>query len=178
MGSRKWHDLDLVGGDDLTDEGRLVDDEAGLELFDALTAGFEAFLNGHIPFVVLVEDRVDEVGCVPVGSFGHLLKSTEVVHPVELCFLFNQVITTHKHVDLERVARPEGGGHLRAEEVGSGFNTWLETSSVLHQLQIPHHQVGKLVSIRLLARCGKHLKLVNLHDFVVVMLEGEDRSID
>ena len=73
LGSRKWHDLDLVSGDDLTDKSRLIDNEAGLELLDALTASFEALLNSHLLFVVLIEDRVDEVGCVPVGSFGHLL---------------------------------------------------------------------------------------------------------
>ena len=55
LGRMNRHDLNLVSSDDLGDEVRLVDDEANLELLEALTAGLEALLLCHILLVVLVE---------------------------------------------------------------------------------------------------------------------------
>ena len=96
--------LDLISRDNLGDKSRLIDDEASLELLDALLACLESLLDSHILAIVLVEDRVDKVAGVAVGALGDLLKSTEIVHPVELGFILDVVIATHQHIDLEGVA--------------------------------------------------------------------------
>ena len=100
-----WLDLDLVSSDDLGHECRLVDDEACFELLDALTASLKTLLHGHILTVLVIEDGVDEVASVAVGSLCHLLQGAKVVHPVELCLLLDLIIATHKHIDLEGATR-------------------------------------------------------------------------
>ena len=172
------HDLDLVGSHDLGDKSRLVDDEASLELLDALTAGFEALLQGHLLLVVLVEDRVDEVASVAVGALGHLLECTHVVHPVELGLLVDEVPAAHEDIDLEGAAGSEGLGHLGAQEVSSGLEAGLEACAVLHELQVAHHQVRELVAVRLLTCRGHDLVLIELHDLVIIMLQSEDGTVD
>ena len=168
------HDLDLVGSHDLGDEGRLVDDEAGFELLDALAAGLEALLQAHLLLVVLVEDRVDKVTSVPVSALGHLLECTHVVHPVELGLLVDEVIATHEHVHLEGAAGSERLSHLRAQEVSRRLQAGLEACAELLKLQVAHHQVRELIAVGLLTRGGHDLVLIELRDLVVIMLESED----
>ena len=173
-----WHHLDLIGSHDLGDKCGLVNDVPSSELLDALAAGFESLLQGHILSVVLVEDGVDEVAGVAMGALGHLLESAQVVHPVELGGLLDLVVSAHKDVDLEGLLRSQGAGHLSAEVVGSGLDRGLKAGPNLLELQVSHHEVGEPVAVSLLTSRCQHLELVQLHDLVVIMLECEDRAID
>ena len=173
-----WHDLDLILCDDLRNVGWLIDHESRLELFDAILDSCHTLFYGHIFPVVLVKHWVDEVTSVAVSTFGHLLKSTKIVHPVKLCFLFNLIIATHEDVDIEGGAGAKGLGQLRAEEMRGRFYARLEPSSNLLQTQVSHHEVSKLIPICLLACRSKNFMLVNLNDLIIVVFQREDWSLD
>jgi len=53
---------------------------------NALFHRSDALFKGHIMAEIVIENGVDKVCCIPVSSFGNLLKGSEIVHPVELCF--------------------------------------------------------------------------------------------
>ena len=174
----KGHNLDLVGGDNLRDEAWLVNDETSLELLDACTASLDALFHCHVLSVVLVKDRVYKVPGISVSALGHLLKGAKVVHPVELGSLLDLIIASHENVDLEGAARAKRLGHLRADKVGSSINTGLKASAEFLKLQVAHHQVAELIPVSLLTSCGENLVLVDLHDLVIIVLQGEDRTVD
>ena len=75
--------------------------------------------------------------------------------------------------ELERMIRAGAG-----DERGGGLDTRLKAGSVLHELQIPHHQVAELVAVGLLSSRCEHFELVELHYLVLVMLEREDAPVD
>ena len=58
-----------------------------------------------------------------------------------------------------------------------GVDTGLKASPELHKLQVAHHQIGVLIALSLFTSGGKDLVLVKLHDFVLIILEVEDRAV-
>ena len=58
-----------------------------------------------------------------------------------------------------------------------GVDAGLKASSQLHKLQVAHHQIRVLITLSLLPSGGKDLVLVELHDFVLIVLEVEDRAV-
>ena len=109
-----------------------------------------------------------------MGTLRDLLESTKVVHPVKLCLFLKLIVAAHEDVDLEGGAGSERLCHLGADKVRGGLNAGLEASSDFLQLQVPHHQVSKLIPISLFASRRKNLELIQLHDLVVVVLQCED----
>ena len=106
------HDLDLVLGDNFANKSRLVHDESSLELLDASFAGLDALFDGHISLVVLIENGVDKVAGVAMGTLGDLLECAKVVHPVELGLLLDLIVASHQNVHLEGSAGAKGRSHL------------------------------------------------------------------
>ena len=92
---------DLVSSDNFRGKGWLINDKSSLELLDAGFASLKTLLDSHILSVVLVQHRVHKVASVAMGALGHLLQCAKVVHPVQLCLLFDRVVATHEHIDLE-----------------------------------------------------------------------------
>ena len=176
--SQDRHDPDLILSDNFGNVSGLIDNESSLKLLDALLDSFHSLLDCHVHSVVLIEHGVDEVTSVAVSTFGHLLKSTKIVHPVELCFLFNLIIAAHEDVDIEGGAGAERLSQLRAEEMRGRFYARLEPSSNLLQRQVSHHEVSKLIPICLLASRSKNFVLVNLNDLIIVVFQREDWSLD
>ena len=61
--------------------------------------------------------------------------------------------------------------------MSGGVDAGLMTSSVLHELQVAHHQVRVLIAVSLLTSASHNLELVELHDLVIIVLQGEDRAV-
>jgi hypothetical protein len=65
-----------------------------------------------------------------------------------------------------------------ANELRGRFNIRFVACAKLHQLEVSHDQVGKLVAFGRLTRAAKNFEFIQLHDFVFIVLECEDRTID
>ena len=111
-----------------------------------------------------------------MSSFVDLLQGAKVVHPVEFCSLLNMVVSTDHQVHLVR-SLSKSSGQLGPHVLGSRFNSHLVTSSQLLQLKVSHHIVGKLVSICRLSSSTHDLVRTQVHYLLLIVLEGEDRSV-
>ena len=103
--SSKLHDAGAITVDDANSEGAKVDDEALLQLVDALAQQIETLLERHVGPVVAVERRHGKEGAVAVCGKWHRGERAEVVDPVQSRFGAWQIEAAEQQVDLVRVSR-------------------------------------------------------------------------
>ena len=141
---------DSVLGHALGDEAVLVDHESMLELLNAQLHCGNSFVEGHVLLELVIENRVNKVPSIPLSSLVHLLQSSKIVHPVELCSLLNQVVASHQDVYLVW-SFPQSGSEFSSHVLCGSINTELEACSILLELEVSLDEVRELVSLLLLS---------------------------
>lgn len=100
----KLNDAGAISVDDAHGECAKVDNEALLELVDALAQQVETFLERHVGPVVAIERRHCKEGTVTMCGKGNSGERTEVVDPVQSRFGTWQVEAAEQQVDLVRLS--------------------------------------------------------------------------
>lgn len=95
-----------------------VDDEARLELGDALPEEVQARIEVALGVVPPVHGARRKVGAVAVRGVGHGAERAEVVDPVQRRLRRRRVVPAEEEVDRVGLARPERRGELGADPRG------------------------------------------------------------
>ena len=155
----------------------LVDHKSVSQLLDAVFASGFAFLHCHVFFEVVVQYWVNEIASISLSTLVNLLKSSKVVHPVQLSSWLLEIVSTHQKVNLVW-SLSECCCEFSSHILCGSFNTELETSSVFLELEVSLNIVSELISVCLFAWGSYDLELVEIHNFVFIVFQGEDWSID
>ena len=126
---------------------------------------------------MVVQNRVDEVASITLCAFVDLLERAEIVHPIELRSLLLEVVASDQKVNVVWTL-PECGGKLSSHILCSSFYAELKPGSVLHQLKVSFDVVSELISVGLFTSGSDDFILVEVHDFVLIVLQTKNRSIN